>query len=196
MQNKNLLRGVGLALLCLCSGCALIAKWSYGIRNPKPVSTDFIIKQAKKKGWDTERLLFLSEKAWAPFFEQGTSFPQVFVYDHAGQLLFKRPAGAACAKGFPGFLRALKQKDKAWNPPAKGQPVLFNGLPELKSQDGQTFRWSPTHNYVIFSFWAHFAGKMSKWVDSVEQISRHSTPLSALHFMVNCDPIDNHKRRP
>lgn len=194
MQHKNLFWGLWLSLVCLSFGCVVVAKWSSGIRNPRPVSPEFVIAKAKNKGWDTDRLLFLSEKAWAPFFEHGASFPQVFVFDQQGQILFKRPPGTSCAKGFPQFLRTLKEK-KTNSLPAKTQePIVFQNLPALQFKDGSPFEWTPTHPYIVFSFWADFAGKMSKWVDTVEHLIQQPPPTPAIHFMVNCDPIDRKKR--
>lgn len=194
MQHKNLFWGLWLSFVCLNSGCVLLAKWSSGIHNPRPLSPEFVISTANKKGWDTDRLLFLSEKAWAPFFEYGASFPQVFVFDHRGQVLFKRPSGASCAKGFPMFLRSLKDEKTNILPTKTQHPIVFQTLPSLQFKDGTPFEWTPTHPYIVFSFWADFAGKMSKWVDSVEHIIQQPPPTNAIHFMVNCDPIKRKKR--
>jgi hypothetical protein len=194
MHKKNIFWSLGLAILCLLPGCILLAKWSSGIHDPKPLSPNFVLSQAKKKNWDTERVLFLSTRAWASYFEQGASFPQVIVFDHQGKLLFKRPPGAACAKGFPHYLRSLKEKETNEPSGPPHEPVVFQNIPELQFKDGTSFHWTQTHEYYVFSFWADFAGKMSKWVDTVEHLIQKPPATNALHFMVNCDPIDRKKR--
>lgn len=178
-----------LAILPLMAGCSLLARWISDVRKPIPLSPGTILQITTDKGWDTERLLLFSESGWRNYFKNGVIFPQVYIYDQQGRLLYRRQE-SVCDKGFPEILDSLITHRPHLMGADAPEQIQFSELPGLRFRDGSRFEWNNSHSYYIFTFWAWFAGRTSKWVDSVEHILHKAPEFDALHFYVNCDIIE------
>lgn len=184
------MRTLSIFLLAFCitlTSCQLLMKGYYGIRTPKPIDDERIMKhQLKWFGEKEKDTYFIAFEAYKQLMNEIEGIPAIKVFDYKGQQITYLKGGEYSCSGRAAEFIANLNVDSTYN--YVPGTMLSNVLPKLASIDkkksGESI--SEDADFYIVAYWASFAGKLNRRF-VYEPLSRHDKNDKVELILVNCD---------
>jgi len=173
-----------LVIAITLSGCQVILKKMYGIKDPGIENEKTITKKALKYDLDTSNLATINQADYL-LAMQGQSIPDCAVFDSKGEYIEYRQSDTSCNAGLFGFIPELS-KGGLYN--KTGKTTLSNELAKLRTLKGQPFPEPPPADFYLLIYWTVFAGKLNKdHVKVWEDLARENKNCRIHVIKVNAD---------
>lgn len=159
----------------------------YGVKKPRQISTQKIEKKAIELGIDTSALFAIRSGQYPKVLNEVKSFPNIRIYDKAGNMYNYRENPEECKSMADDFIRNLRL-DSTYN--SVNDSSFFRLSLQLEGLRGRQFNIAslPEADFYAFIFWATFLGKMNKndvvpWTNLAKENRRAKIHL----IYVSCD---------
>ena len=184
------MRILSIFLLVFCinfTSCQLLMKGYYGIRTPKPLDDERIMKhQLEWFGEKEHDTYFVKFDAYKQLMNEIDGIPAIKVFNYKGQqITYLNDGEYSCSGRAAEFIEKLNA-DSTYN--YVSGTILPNILSQLESNDntklGRSFSEDP--DFYIVAYWASFAGKLNRRF-IYEPLSSHKRNDWVALILVNCD---------
>ena len=176
-------------LLIIC-GCQPILKTLYGIKQPKPVSTAYLIDFAERYGIGEDHLYFMTfERAERTYRSGEFSLQTARVFDHEGYHLPVDFAADSVSCESHAILSLLQNVQNLKDYPRSDSLLLSDylvGLVDVQEQP-VTMADLGAADYYVVGDWASFLGKTNKARFAEEEAYLKNSGLDIVYLKVNYD---------
>jgi len=174
-----------LVLIFAFTSCRPILYAAYGIKKPKIISKEKLLKRAKKHGLPTDNQYSINQDGLVKYANQGWSTTQLMIYHKSGK--FIEPKDSNKCSGVVGvFIDDFTDSTKVNFIDTNATNSYFKYIVDL---EGNPVNFKPKTEYFAILFWASFVGRLNKqntahWVELIEE--KENTE----YILVALDPRD------
>ena len=147
-----------LLLTILFTSCRPILYAAYGIKKPKNISKEKVLKRAKKHGLPIDNQYSITQEGLVKYANQGWSTTQLMFYHSSGE--FIEPKDSNKCSGVVGvFIDDFTDSSKVNIIDTNATNSYFKYIVDL---DGNPVVFKPKTEYFTVLYWASFVGRLNK----------------------------------
>lgn len=180
-------KAFSIVIISTLFGCQSMVFLFYGIKKPKPVSSNTIIQNAKKYGIDTSRLYTIRSEYYPEVVKQVGTFPNIHIYDREGKLYQYWNTPDDCKANAASFLIDLGSNS---NYKFLADSSFFRFQVQLENLSHLPFSLNhlPDADFYGVVFWGTFLGRLNReYVEHWIQVSEENKKADIHLIFVSCD---------